>query len=71
MEINTGAANCPPRDGAGPTCTAPSNTTRWFLRFSGAGWEVIAGSRRAGCTDVQVREPAFPARLCADLGPVG
>lgn len=48
---------CP--EGAGPGCGA-SLADRWFFRAEKSGWQPIARSTKAGCTDVHGIEPAFP-----------
>ncbi len=62
LEINRNAAVC----GAGgrPGCSAPPDTTRYFLRWETHGWRVLAGSRDAGCPTVVASEPGFPVQLC-------
>ncbi|MGC0414379.1 hypothetical protein RKD32_007308 [Streptomyces sp. SAI-195] len=55
---------CP--EGEAPGCGA-AHRTRWFFHATKAGWNPIARSTTAGCTDVHRAEPRFPTSLCADL----
>jgi hypothetical protein len=57
-----GASGCD-----GPSCTPDLVSTHWFFRASPHGWQVIASSRTAGCTQVHQVEPKFPSKLCAKI----
>lgn len=67
IDIDTGAAACTRINAAANGCTAIPDATRYFLSFTGAGWDVITGTRTAGCGQVRSTQPAFPTRLCQDL----
>lgn len=57
-----GAAGCD-----GPSCSPDMTSTYWFFRATPRGWEIITSSRAAGCAQVHMTDPQFPARLCAAL----
>jgi hypothetical protein len=64
VDANSAACGAAPR----PGCSAPPDTTRYFLRFD-SEWRIVAGSRTGGCDAVLKVDPSFPRERCEGLPP--
>jgi hypothetical protein len=53
---------------ARPGCTSTTAVRRYFLSWTGTGWEVVATTTDGGCTAVLKAAPAFPRKLCSAAG---
>ncbi|EHR60630.1 hypothetical protein SaccyDRAFT_1732 [Saccharomonospora cyanea NA-134] len=64
LDVNPAVGNCPP---GGGDCDPGGTVSRWFLRFSGEGWETVLRTAEAGCAGLGRRFADFPTALCEDL----
>lgn len=67
-DIDALVTGCHSVDGSTPPagCAGSGVHRRWFARWDGEAWDVVASGTAAGCADVAAL-PDFPRRLCADL----
>lgn len=64
LDVNPAVGGCPPDGG---DCEPGGDVARWFLRFSGEGWETVLRTAEAGCAGLESRFADFPVELCANL----
>ncbi len=64
LDVNPAEGTCPPDGG---DCDPGGTVSRWFLRFSGEGWETVLRTVEAGCAGLDRRFADFPTALCENL----
>lgn len=66
LDINRHVGDCPPADGV-PACPATGHASRVVYRWTGNGWNGVAGAKGAGCDEIKAQLPEFPSALCDRL----